>query len=58
MGEFLLVDRNWMLDGRQGDLPSCRHHTTSVEHRALYGLKKKPQRQTVLLICCTFLLYL
>ena len=54
---FFRQTRNWMLDGRQGDLPLGRHHTTSVEHRALHGLKKKPQRQTLVLLCCISLLY-
>ena len=50
---FFTKARIWMMDGWQGDLPLGRHHITRVECRALQGVKKKLQRQTLLLLGCT-----
>ena len=50
---FFTKARIWMMDGWQGDLPLGRHHIIRVEHKVLHGVKKKPQRQTLLLLECT-----
>ena len=53
VGKFSRKAWIWMLDGRQSDLPLGRQCITRVEYRALHGVKKKSQRQTLLLLDCT-----